>query len=220
MGGRAPFMIANALAACLAAFAQGVKIEDIRTALSTFQASVGQTPGRMNLFNLGSYHALLDYAHNPHSYKALGSFVQNWEGMRIGVVGAPGDRRDEDFVTLGKLSADIFDRIIVKEDGDKRGREPGVVAKLICQGIAEAVSEKTGDKSQVEYELILDEVTAVNKALDGAGAGSLVVILPESVNKALSLIEARKPIQESAVSQSFVDRSKEESLKPTVVNQG
>ena len=103
MGGRAPFMIANALAACLAAFAQGFKIEDIRSALSSFQASVGQTPGRMNLFNLGNYHALLDYAHNPHSYKALGSFVLNWPGQRIGVVGAPGDRRDEDFVTLGKL---------------------------------------------------------------------------------------------------------------------
>src|SRR6478672_4448746 len=221
MGGRAPFMIANALAACLAAFAQGLKIEDIRSALSSFQASVGQTPGRMNLFKLGSYHALLDYAHNPHSYKALGSFVLNWQGQRIGVVGAPGDRRDEDFVTLGKLSAEMFDRIIVKEDSDRRGREPGVVAKLICQGIAEAISAGTANKSQVEYELILDETTAVNKALDEAPAGSLVVILPESVNKALSLIEARKPIKESVAVQNGLDRSKsQESLKPTVVNQG
>ncbi|TAE95479.1 MAG: cyanophycin synthetase [Oscillatoriales cyanobacterium] len=222
MGGRAPFMIANALAACLAAFAQGVKIEDIRSALSSFQASVGQTPGRMNLFNLGSYHALLDYAHNPHSYKALGSFVQNWQGMRIGVVGAPGDRRDEDFVTLGKLSADMFDRIIVKEDLDRRGREPGVVAKLICQGIAEAIAARTPDKSKVQYELILDETIAVNKALDEAPAGSLVVILPEGVTKALSLIEARKPIKESAVNAAIVDRISEsrDSFKTSVVNQG
>ncbi|MBE9162935.1 cyanophycin synthetase [Tychonema sp. LEGE 06208] len=222
MGGRAPFMIANALAACLAAFAQGLKIEDIRAALSSFQASVGQTPGRMNLFNLGSYHALLDYAHNPHSYQALGCFVQNWPGMRIGVVGAPGDRRDEDFVTLGKLSAEMFDRIIVKEDIDRRGREPGVVAKLICQGIADGISARTGDRSKVQYELILDETTAVNKALDEAPAGSLVVILPEGVTKALGLIEARKPIQESVVNAAMVDRISESqnSLKPTVVNQG
>ena len=221
MGGRAPFMIANALAACLAAFAQGLKIEDIRTALSSFQASVGQTPGRMNLFNLGSYHALLDYAHNPHSYKALGSFVLNWPGLRIGVVGAPGDRRDEDFVTLGKLSAEMFDRIIVKEDVDRRGREPGVVAKLICQGIAEAISARTGDRPKLEYELLLDETIAVNKALDGAPAGSLVVILPEGVTKALALIEARKPIQESVeVPNGLVKSKPQESLKPTVVNQG
>ena len=221
MGGRAPFMIANALAACLAAFAQGLKIEDIRSALSSFQASVDQTPGRMNLFNLGSYHALLDYAHNPHSYKALGSFVQNWDGMRIGVVGAPGDRRDEDFVTLGRLSAEMFDRIIVKEDIDRRGREPGVVAKLICQGIAEAISARTGDQPKLEYELLLDETIAVNKALDQAPAGSLVVILPEGVTKALTLIEARKPIQESAVTQGLVTKSEsQDSLKTTVVNQG
>ena len=50
MEGRAPFMIANALAASLAAFAQGMPIEEIRTGLNTFRASVSQTPGRMNLF--------------------------------------------------------------------------------------------------------------------------------------------------------------------------
>ncbi|HBY75956.1 MAG TPA: hypothetical protein DEG47_02855, partial [Cyanobacteria bacterium UBA11148] len=49
MMGMAPFMIANALAASLAAFAQGVPIEAIRAALTTFRASVDQTPGRMNL---------------------------------------------------------------------------------------------------------------------------------------------------------------------------
>jgi cyanophycin synthetase len=115
----------------------------------------------------------------------------------------------------------MFDRIIVKEDIDRRGREPGVVAQLICQGIAEAISTGTANKSQVEYELILDETTAVNKALDEAPAGSLVVILPEGVNKALSLIEARKPIKESVEVQNGLDRSKsQESLKPTVVNQG
>jgi cyanophycin synthetase len=116
MGGRAPFMIANALAASIAAFAQGIRIEDIRTALLTFQASVVQTPGRMNLFNLGQFHAMLDYAHNPHSYEAIGGFVRNWPGERIGVVGGPGDRRDEDFVVLGQLAAQMFDRILVKED--------------------------------------------------------------------------------------------------------
>ncbi len=38
MSGRAEFMIANALAASLAAFAQGVPIEEIRTGLNTFRA--------------------------------------------------------------------------------------------------------------------------------------------------------------------------------------
>lgn len=187
MGGRAPFMIANALAASLAAFAQGVRIEDIRTALLTFQASVGQTPGRMNLFNLGTYHAMVDYAHNPHSYEAIGGFVRNWTtGERIGVVGGPGDRRDEDFITLGELAARFFDRIIIKEDNDTRGRTRGDAAKLIEQGIQSA-------QRRVPYEIVLDETQAVNLALDTAPHGSLVVIFPESVSRAIGLIEARNP---------------------------
>ncbi|MBD1866570.1 cyanophycin synthetase [Cyanobacteria bacterium FACHB-471] len=189
MGGRAPFMIANALAASLTAFAQGVSIESIRAALMTFQASVDQTPGRMNLFDLGEFHALIDYAHNPASYEALGSFVNNWPGECIGVVGGPGDRRDEDFITLGKLAADIFDRIIVKEDDDTRGRPRGDAAALIVQGIQEGGSDRP-------YEVILNETEAVNTALDSAPSGGLVVILPETVSRAISLIKARHPLQQ------------------------
>lgn len=194
MGGRAPFMIANALAASLAAFAQGVRIEDIRAALATFQASVSQTPGRMNLFDLGEYHALVDYAHNPHSYEALGGFVRNWPGERVGVVGGPGDRRDEDFITLGRLAAAIFDRVYVKEDDDTRGRTRGSAAQLIVEGIQQI-------QPNLAHEVILNETEAVNTALDRATSGSLVVILPETVSRAISLIEARRPLSESVTLQ-------------------
>lgn len=195
MGGMAPFMIANALAACLAAFAQGAKIEHIRAALATFIASADQTPGRMNLFNMGSYHALVDYAHNPASYEALGGFVNNWPGLRVGVIGGPGDRRDEDFVTLGQLSAKIFDRIIIKEDDDTRGRPRGEVATLITQGIEEVLSRVP--EPRVKYETILNETEAINMALDQAPTDALVVILPESVNRAIGLIKVRNPIQDT-----------------------
>ncbi|BAY44689.1 cyanophycin synthetase [Scytonema sp. HK-05] len=196
MGGRAPFMIANALAASLAAFVQNVSIEQIRGGLNTFRASVSQTPGRMNLFNLGNYHALVDYAHNPASYQALGAFVRNWtSGKRIGVIGGPGDRRDEDFIMLGKLAAEIFDSIIVKEDDDTRGRVRGTAADLIVRGIKEVNPNR-------EYETILNETEAVNRALDTAPDNSLVVILPESINRAIKLITARGVVKEEITQQN------------------
>jgi cyanophycin synthetase len=195
MGGRAPFMIANALAACLAAFAQGVKIEHIRAALASFVASADQTPGRMNLFNMGEYHALVDYAHNPASYEALAGFVNNWPGHRIGVVGGPGDRRDEDFVTLGRLSAKMFDEIIIKEDDDNRGRTRGDAANLITKGIEEVIGRVPDPR--VKYETILDEQEAIATGLDRAPSGGLVVILPESVKRAIRAIEDRNPIRET-----------------------
>ncbi|AFY38518.1 cyanophycin synthetase [[Leptolyngbya] sp. PCC 7376] len=192
MGGMAPFMIANALAACLAAFAQGVDIEHIRQGLRTFKPSAAQTPGRMNLFNLGEYHALVDYAHNPAGYEAVGAFVKNWEGQRIGVVGGPGDRRDEDLILLGKIAADVFDKIIVKEDDDKRGRKSGEVADLIIEGIRQ-------HNPDCHHEIILDERQALNGALDNAPKDSLVVIFPETVNRTIAMIQERNPKEDDAI---------------------
>ncbi|MBF2005428.1 MAG: cyanophycin synthetase [Chlorogloeopsis fritschii C42_A2020_084] len=214
MGGRAPFMIANALAASLAAFVQNVSIEQIRAGLNTFRASVSQTPGRMNLFNLGNFHALVDYAHNPHSYEALGSFVRNWtNGERIGVVGGPGDRRDQDFIALGKLAAEIFDYVIIKEDDDTRGRTRGSAADLIVQGIKEV-------NPNYKYELILDETQAINKALDIAPENSLVVILPESVSRAIKLIRARGVVKEEIHQQTTTSNTTDSQVGVTssVVN--
>ncbi|NJK37864.1 MAG: cyanophycin synthetase [Oscillatoriales cyanobacterium RM2_1_1] len=212
MAGKAPFMIANALAACLAAFAQGVKIEHIQQGLASFVASSAQTPGRMNLFNMGEYHALVDYAHNPASYEALGGFIKNWPGHRIGVVGGPGDRRDEDFVTLGRLSAEMFDEIIVKEDDDNRGRQRGTGASLICEGIQQVVSHSS--EPRVKHETILNEIEAINTALNRAHTGGLVVILPESVSRAIRLIEDRNPISENLSPQTAMAPAVPQGLRP------
>jgi cyanophycin synthetase len=196
LGGKAPFMIANVLAACLASYVQGVKIPEIVQGLLSFRASVEQTPGRMNLIDLGQIHVLLDYAHNPASYEAVGGFVRNWTtGDRIGVIGAPGDRRDQDFRRLGELAAQFFDWIIVKEDYDNRGRSRGEVAHLILQGIQEF-------KPNCRHQVILDETTAIQTALEQATGGSLVVILPESVHRALDLIEVAR-CAKSGIAPSF-----------------
>ncbi len=192
LGGRAPFMIQNALAASLAAFAQGIRMEDIRAGLATFRASAAQTPGRMNLFDVGRYTALVDYAHNPAGYAALGSFVKNWPGERLGVVGGPGDRRDEDLETLGLLSAGIFDRLIVKEaESDRRERPAGDAARWIIQGIEKGVAEG----SNCRYEVMLDENQAIERILDEAPDGSLVVLLAADVTRAIGMIEARQPVK-------------------------
>ncbi len=185
LGGRAAFNIQNSLAASLAAFTQDVQIEQIRQGLATFVASSAQTPGRMNLFDLGKYHALVDYAHNPAGFKAIADFIQKWEGEAIGVIGAPGDRRDEDIIELGQLAAGMFSRIFIKEDKDLRGRKPRVVADLLRQGIEEV-------NGNIPCITILDEAEALTAALDSAPQSSLVVVFPDKVDAAIAIIEARK----------------------------
>ena len=182
MGGMAPFMTANALAASLAAFCQGINIDLIRQGLKTFQLSDQQTPGRMNLFEVGNYHVLIDYAHNPHGYEAVGEFVKNWQGKKIGIIGGAGDRRDADLQLLGEIAANFFDKIIIKEDEDKRGRIPGEAAKIIAQGI-------TKINSNFLYETILDENLAFENTLQSAIPNSLVVIFPEKVSQAIKTVK-------------------------------
>jgi cyanophycin synthetase len=183
INGMAPFMIANALAACLAAYVQGVDIATIKMGVNSFKLSEEQTPGRMNLFDMGSYSILLDYAHNPAGYESVGGFVQNWSsGERIGIVGGPGDRRDEDLIELGKLSATMFNKIIVKEDLDRRGREIGEVADLIAKGILLV-------KPEADYQIILNEIEALQIAASKIEQGGLIVIFPESVTQAIKAIK-------------------------------
>ncbi|NEQ19757.1 MAG: hypothetical protein F6K28_09860, partial [Microcoleus sp. SIO2G3] len=66
---------------------------------------------------------------------------------------------------------------------------------LIVRGIKEVNPNQ-------EYETILNETEAVNKALDTAPDHSLVVILPESINRAIRLITARGVVKEEITQQN------------------
>ena len=55
-------------------------------------------------------------------------------GRAIGVIGIPGDRRDEDQREYGALAAGAFDEIIVREDKNLRGRAPGETAGNVRRG--------------------------------------------------------------------------------------
>src|SRR5215510_10906031 len=126
-GGRARMNVANALAAAAAAWAAGAHLHDIRQGLRTFTTSFFQAPGRLNEVQLNGYKLILDYCHNVDGMRRLAEFVGSYadgEGRTIGVMGIPGDRRDEDQREYGRLAAQAFDTILVREDANLRGRAP------------------------------------------------------------------------------------------------
>ncbi|MBW4699157.1 MAG: cyanophycin synthetase [Aphanocapsa lilacina HA4352-LM1] len=186
LSGRAVFMIQNVLAATLAAFLHGIKIDDIRAALSSFVPSPAQTPGRLNVFDVNGFEVIVDYAHNPAGYEAIQRVLERMDNPRkIGVIGGPGDRRDEDLRKLGYLAAGMFDAAIVKEDDDRRGRAPDEAAALISEGIEQRNPE-------FPFQTILDEAEAVEHALRNAAAGDLVVIFPADVQRTIQIISRVK----------------------------
>ncbi|HEU0016413.1 MAG TPA: cyanophycin synthetase [Longimicrobium sp.] len=185
MGGAARFQRQNVLAAIATCYVQGVRYDTIRAGLLSFFPSPSMTPGRMNLLRVDNARVLVDYAHNPAAVEGLVEMVRELPARRrIGVVTAPGDRRDEDIRALGRLSAGL-DRVIVKEDIDLRGRSPGEVAGLVVEGL------RAGGMRDDAIELVPDELDAVDRALEGVGEGDLVMILADKVGPVLAHVQAR-----------------------------
>jgi cyanophycin synthetase len=183
-GGRARMNVANALAAAAGAWAGGAHLHDIRQGLRTFTTSFFQAPGRLNYLEVGGVRAVIDYCHNIDGMRNLADFVRRMmadgsngaarKGRAIGVIGMPGDRRDEDMREYGALAAAAFDEILIREDKHLRGRAPGAAATLVADGVHQARASGVARTTRVER--ILDELTAVRSALRRANPGDLVVM--------------------------------------------
>lgn len=190
-GGAADFMVQNILAAVLVAFIRNFRLEDIRLALKTFVPSPKLTPGRLNVFKFRKFQAMVDYAHNPAGFEALAKFLGKIESPhKVGVIAGVGDRRDVDIKSLGKLSAQMFDEIIIRNDDDLRGRTAEEINALVMEGIKEA-------NASVPVTIIPDSAEAILYALKNAKADSFVTICTEKVQKAIDLVSG---YQETAAS--------------------
>lgn len=181
--GRAMFNVANAMVAALAAHLSSVSIDDIRTGLKTFETGFYLSPGRLNMEPVGDFHALLDYAHNTAAYRNVAAFIKKLNvERRVGVVAGPGDRRDVDIETMGRIAGEAFDRLIIKEDDDRRGREVGETAEIMKRGaIAAGLAAEA-------IEIITDEAEAVDYALRQARKGDLLVITADNIKRTFEQI--------------------------------
>jgi len=181
--GRAVFNVANAMAAALAAHLSGVSTHDIRTGLETFDTGYYLSPGRLNFEQIGDFRVLLDYAHNAAAYRNIAGFIQKLNvERRIGVIAGPGDRRDVDLETMGRIAGEAFDRLIIKEDDDRRGRAAGDTAELIKRGALAA------GLAAEAVEVVLAEPDAVDQALRHALKGDLVVITADDIKRTFEQI--------------------------------
>jgi cyanophycin synthetase len=181
--GRAMFNVANAMVAALSAHLSGVTVDDIRTALKTFHTGFYLSPGRLNMEQVGDFHVLLDYAHNVAAYRNVAAFIKKLNvTRRVGVVAGPGDRRDVDIDTMGRIAAEAFDHLIIKEDDDRRGRAVGETAELMRRGALAA-----GFAAEA-IEVIVNETEAVDYALSQARKDDLIVITADNIKRTFEQI--------------------------------
>ena len=183
LGGKAKFMIANVLAATLAGYLYGFKIEDISLSLQTFIPSAAQTPGRMNIFEFKKFKVLIDFAHNPSGYRGVEDYLTSVEATKkIGIIAGVGDRRDEDIKECAKIAARMFDHIIIRQEKHLRGRTEEEINALILEGIAES-------GKNVTHEVITKEVEALKHAMNSAEDGSFITALSDVITNAIEVVQ-------------------------------
>jgi cyanophycin synthetase len=160
-------------------FSMGLKLEDIRHGLRTFDTTFFQAPGRMNLYDEHPFKVILDYGHNPAAIEAMCQLVDRLEvaGRRICVLAVPGDRRDEDIAEIGRIAAGRFERYICRRDDQLRGRRPDEIPQLLREAFLE------NGVSADQIEVIPDEQAAIDAALREAEPGDLLLIFADAITR-------------------------------------
>ena len=184
MNGKAKFMIANVLAATLSAYLYGFKTEGIKLSLATFIPSAAQTPGRMNIFEFSKFKVLIDFAHNPTSYRGIEDYLGSVDATRkIGIISGVGDRRDKDIKECAVIAARMFDHVIIRQEKHLRGRTESEIINLILEGL------KEGDAS-VTHEVVSLEIEAIKHAISLAEEGTYIVALSDVIDNAIDIVQS------------------------------
>jgi UDP-N-acetylmuramoyl-L-alanyl-D-glutamate--2,6-diaminopimelate ligase len=154
------FNVSNALGAAGAAYALGMRVEEIARRLS----SVPQVPGRLEVIHR-SPTVLRDYAHTPDALERAISAVRPFtKGQLIAVFGCGGDRDKGKRPQMGAVAERLADHVIVTSD-NPRTEDPERIIDDIEAGMQ-------GGK----HERIEDRRAAIGLALDRAGAGDVVLL--------------------------------------------
>ncbi|MFC2120020.1 cyanophycin synthetase [Bacteroidota bacterium] len=179
LGGNALFNVSNTLAAVGATYALGLNEKQIRAGVISFSPSIGQSPGRMNIIDMGKFKVMIDYSHNIGAVIATGKmlpFVALGKKIRMAV--GTGNRRNQDIIDFGESLAEFYDYVVIT-DTDPRDRVPGETCKLVQQGLIR------GGYSKDNIEIVIDGREATQKALNMASDGDIVVLQADDIKQVI-----------------------------------
>jgi cyanophycin synthetase len=190
MAGRAPYNMANCLAAAAALMASGFTKVEIAHGLTSFVSDGRSNPLRANVFDVHGITVIVDYAHNAAAYAAMAGMAQAMSrGRVLGIITAPGDRRDSELEEIGQVCASRFDDIIVYESSS-RGRKMGGTVAAIVRG-----AQRGQPRARIVEEWI--DIDAIRLGITMCQPGDVLVFACGT--SLATLIEAlRLPDPESA----------------------
>lgn len=195
LNGKAIHNLQNALAAIAVGWSLGLKAEGIRTSLSEFTSDPECNRGRLNSYMIGGVQVFIDYGHNAAGVKAIAETLRKFKAPAVvGCVTVPGDRPDETIREVARVAARGFHRLIIREDADLRGRQPGEIAGIFME---EAI---TSGMDPRKISVVLPEREAFCHGLDTCKPGEIFVMFYEHLDPIEQEISLR--LESSELSES------------------
>lgn len=170
----------NMLLAYSIAYALSIPVPRIIEAFTDFPG----VPGRWERIQ----NVIIDYAHTPGSMALVLSLARRLAtGNLIVVFGAGGDRDPGKRRPMGEIAARYADFVIITND-NPRNEDPMQIAHEIETGV-----------SNTPHLIILDRRKAIDKAIDMAGEGDLVLVLGKGHERYQIIGDRRIPFSDKEV---------------------
>jgi UDP-N-acetylmuramoyl-L-alanyl-D-glutamate--2,6-diaminopimelate ligase len=179
----------NAAAAAAAARALGIGEEAIHRGLE----AVDLVPGRFELVDEGQpFTVVVDYAHTPDALEAvLGAARELARSRVICVFGAGGDRDRDKRPLMGQIVTELADDALVTSD-NPRSEDPAAIAADVVDGL--------------DLEVELDRRRAIERALEAAGEGDVVVIAGKGHEQGQEIAGRKLPFDDREVAREGLRR--------------
>ncbi|XGW00458.1 MAG: UDP-N-acetylmuramoyl-L-alanyl-D-glutamate--2,6-diaminopimelate ligase [Leptolyngbya sp. BL-A-14] len=176
------FNLANLLAAVGAVLHLGLDLNDVVAALPQF----GGVPGRMEQVQImpnQDISVIVDYAHTPDSLENLLRAARPFiRGNMICVFGCGGDRDRGKRPQMGRIAADLADRVIVTSD-NPRTENPQRILQDVVAGIPDSVKPVViGDRAEAIRLAILEAQTGDGVLIAGKGHEDYQILGTEKIH--------------------------------------
>jgi UDP-N-acetylmuramoyl-L-alanyl-D-glutamate--2,6-diaminopimelate ligase len=172
----------NALAAMTAARALGVDEDAIKRGIEL----VDRVPGRFDPVDEGQpFTVLVDYAHTPGALETVLEAARDLaRGRVICVFGAGGDRDRVKRPLMGQVVVELADLALVTSD-NPRSEDPAAIAADVVDGL--------------DLEVELDRRRAIERALEWARDGDVVVIAGKGHERGQEIAGRKIPFDDREV---------------------
>ena len=187
------FTVYNSLVAMAICKKIGIDAETIKAALLNIKV-----PGRSEMVdNKLEIPIMIDYAHSPESLQNILKAVKSYtKGNVISVFGCGGDRDTRKRPLMGEISGRIADYTIITSD-NPRTEEPQAIVDQIEEGIK---------KTKGKYEVIVNRVEAITKAIKMAHKSDIIVLAGKGHETYQEINGVKHPFDERIIIKDIIEK--------------